>query len=213
MLEIHTFLPVIITFTLLHVIGLISPGPDFTIVVRNSLIHSRRSALFTSFGVAVGVAVHMTYTILGVGLLITKTPWLFHGFKIIGSSYLIYLGIKGILAKKNNMQLGELGQHRDISPLKSFIIGFWTNVLNIKAMLFFLSVLTVFISAGTPMHVLVILGAIGFVTTAIWFCIVAIFFSNKYMRSKLQSVTHWIDRVLGAFLIGLGVKLLFTQSL
>jgi len=58
--------------------AVISPGPDFAMVSRNSLLLSRRTGVLTALGIAAGVCVHVTYTLLGVGLLIQQSLWLFN---------------------------------------------------------------------------------------------------------------------------------------
>ncbi|WP_438884465.1 LysE family translocator, partial [Bacillus cereus group sp. BC22] len=84
-----TELIVVVTITLLAVI---SPGPDFAMVTRNSLMLSRRSGVLTALGIGLGVTVHVSYTLLGVGLLIRQSLWLFNAVKLVGAIYLIYLG-------------------------------------------------------------------------------------------------------------------------
>ncbi|HAT8180793.1 TPA: lysine transporter LysE, partial [Legionella pneumophila] len=73
----HQF-TLLLPLIILVFISLISPGPDFAITVKNSLVYSRRSGLLTALGIALGSLVHISYTLLGLGLLITKTPILLH---------------------------------------------------------------------------------------------------------------------------------------
>ncbi|MCX7352786.1 MAG: LysE family transporter [Proteobacteria bacterium] len=91
-----------------------SPGPDFAVVVRNSLIYSRKTAVLTAVGVSLGILVHLTYILLGLGVVIAKTAWLFCAFKYLGTAYLMYIGIKGLLAKKQTTDYG------DARPFKKF---------------------------------------------------------------------------------------------
>ena len=91
-----TELIAVVTFTLLAVI---SPGPDFAMVTRNSLTLSRRAGVLTALGIGLGVLVHLTYTLLGVGLLIEQSLWLFNAIKLVGAAYLIYLGVTMLRAK------------------------------------------------------------------------------------------------------------------
>src|SRR3990167_823924 len=72
---IFQYLSSILSLVGLVMIALISPGPDFAIVVRNSLIYSRKTGLFTALGIALGILVHVSYTLLGLGLVIAKNPW------------------------------------------------------------------------------------------------------------------------------------------
>ena len=78
--------------------GVISPGADFSVVVKNSLTKGRKEGLLTALGIATGVLVHLTYSILGLGLLIGDNPPIIHWIKICGGSYLIYLGIRSIVS-------------------------------------------------------------------------------------------------------------------
>lgn len=86
----------VISITLLAVI---SPGADFALVTRNSLMLSKRAGLFTAMGIGLGVLVHLSYTLLGVSLLLKQSTWLFNLLKLAGAAYLIYLGI-GMLRSK-----------------------------------------------------------------------------------------------------------------
>jgi RhtB (resistance to homoserine/threonine) family protein len=202
------YLPSIINLTLLQVIGLISPGPDFAIVVRNSLIYSRRTALLTAFGIAVGIQVHVTYTLLGLGLVISKTAWLATCLKYIGASYLLYIGYKGVCAKKRKLQFGNKQQLKDISPLTAFGIGFATNVLNPKSMLFFISLLSTLVAPHAPTMIMATYAIIIFTTTLLWFSFVALCLTSDHTRNLFGSMTHWIERVTGGLLMLLGLKLL-----
>lgn len=86
-----TELIAVITITVLAVI---SPGPDFAMVTRNSLMLSRRAGVQTALGIGMGVLVHVAYTLVGVGLLIQQSLWLFNAIKLAGAGYLVYLGMK-----------------------------------------------------------------------------------------------------------------------
>jgi len=206
-----SYLPSIISLACLQIIALISPGPDFAVIVRNSLIYSRKTALLTAFGISLGIMVHVSYTALGLGLIISRTDWLFTIFKYIGASYLLYIGFKGILARKNTLNLDEKEViKKDISPLAAVFSGFLTNALNPKAMLFFLSLFSVVVAPNTPALVMVIYSFIIFITTLLWFSLVALCLSGGKTRKYFRSYSHWIDRITGSLLILIGIKLLFT---
>lgn len=193
----------------LVMISLISPGPDFAIVVKNSLVYSRKTALLTAFGIALGILVHVTYTLFGLGLVIAKTPWLLFGVKCLGASYLLYIGLKGLRAKKATTPLGNIHHKHDISSLSAIRSGFLTNALNPKCMLFFVSLFSVVIDPNTPFVIMLTYGVIIFLETLIWFGLVAFCLSGKSTRDKFNAVGHWIERVTGGILIALGVRLFF----
>ncbi len=204
------YLTAILSVAGLVMISVISPGPDFAIVVKNSLVYSRKTALLTAFGIALGILVHVAYTLLGLGLLITKTPWLLFVVKCLGASYLLYIGFKSLCAKKKAPSTLENVHHQqDISAIAAIRSGFLTNALNPKCMLFFVSLFSVVIDPNTPFGILLIYGAIIFIETLLWFGFVAFCLSGKSTREKFNTIGHWIERVTGGILMVLGMRLLF----
>ena len=203
------YLPSIFSVAGLVMISIISPGPDFAIVVKNSLVYSRKTALLTAFGIALGILVHVAYILLGLGLLIAKTPWLLFGVKCLGAAYLLYIGFKGLRAKKAISPLGNVHHKHDISSFTAIRSGFLTNALNPKCMLFFVSLFSVVMDPNTPFTIMLIYGLIIFVETLSWFGFVAFCLSGKSTRGKFNAAGHWVQRVTGGILIALGVRLFF----
>ena len=112
-----TELIAVITITLL---AIISPGPDFAMVTRNSLLQSRRAGVFTALGIGLGVLVHVAYTLVGVGLLIEQSPWLFNTLRLAGACYLIYLGVKMLRARAGGVAAaGMLAPLSDLAALRT----------------------------------------------------------------------------------------------
>ena len=204
--------PSIFALTSIQIVGLISPGPDFTVVVRNSLIYSRKAGILTAFGVALGIFVHLSYILLGLGILIAKTKWIFLFFKYLGCFYLIYIGIKGLRTRKHALEYGGPHQQKDISAVAALRNGLLTNVLNAKCMLFFLSILTAFLKPNVPGIIIFIYGSIIFLTTLIWFILVALCFSNKRLRRNFSDRHHWIERITGSLLILLGIHIFCADA-
>ena len=128
----------ILTISGIHLLALISPGPDFVMVVKNSIQYSRKIGIFTSIGFSIGILVHLFYCIVGLSLILSTNELIYNIFKILCSGYLIYMGIKSF---KDN-QIGNSSKKTKvdkISYLQAIKIGFLTNVLNPKVSLFFLS--------------------------------------------------------------------------
>lgn len=205
------YLPSIAALTVIQLLGVMSPGPDFAVVVRNSLIYTRKTGVLTAIGVSLGILVHLAYILLGLGVVISKTVWLFALFKYLGAAYLMYIGIKGLLAKKQTTNYDGAHSLQEISPFKAINTGFLTNVLNPKAMFFFLSLISAFIP-GKPSIIVVIYGIIIFVSTLLWFLFVAMCFSNTRLRSFFKNFQYLIERITGGLLILLAVKMLFFQT-
>ncbi|WP_421143332.1 LysE family translocator [Aeromonas dhakensis] len=190
--------------------AVISPGPDFAMVSRNSLLLSRRSGVLTALGIGAGVCVHVTYTLLGVGLLIQQSLWLFNLIKLAGAAYLIFLGIKMLRAKPASAEV--LAEQPVLSSLGALRTGFLTNVLNPKTTIFIVSLFMQVVQPQTPLAVQLGYGAFIVLAHAVWFSVVAIFFSTDSVRGRLLAVRHWIDRVFGALLVGFGMLLALTQQ-
>jgi len=206
------YAPQIINLTILSIISLISPGPDFAIIVRNSLIYSRKTALFTALGIALGVTVHITYAILGFAFVVDKIQILFLILKYLGASYLLYIGYQGLRAKKHQINFGDVSHHHDLTPRKALSSGFLVNVTNPKAALFFLSVFSVLVTPETPGVILFTYGLIDCLLTLVWFTIVILFLSGKRTREKFSQYRHLIERITGALLIAIGIKLLIQDA-
>ena len=208
------YLPSIAAFFVVQLLGVMSPGPDFAIVVKNSLVYSRKTAILTVLGVSLGILVHLTYILLGFGVLISKTAWLFTTFKYLGGGYLLYIGIKGILAKKQ-LSSGQNDHEKPIEDISAFTAirtGFLTNALNPKAMLFFLSLISAFVTAKEPSVIVIIYASIIFITTFLWFLFLAICFSNQRLRTISRNFQHIIERITGGLLILLGIKMFFSKA-
>ncbi len=209
---ISQYLPSIISIFALMTIALISPGPDFAIVAKNSLLYSRKKALFTALGISLGILFHVSYTLLGFGLIISKNIFLFSIFKYAGASYLVYIGIKSIKSKKQELNFPDTKNKKEISSLNAFFSGLLTNILNPKAMLFFVSLFSSIISPSAPAKILALYGIIIFLTTLGWFTFVALCLSSQKSQKYFKKFSHLIEKLTGGVLILLGLKLMFVRS-
>lgn len=200
------YLALIGTVTVIHLLGAISPGPDFIMIVRNSLTYSRKTGIWTAVGLGGGILVHIFYSLAGLAVLISKSILLFNAIKFLGAGYLIYIGFKSFFAKSSAIDLGEHSKKADITPLAAVKIGFLTNVLNPKATLFFLSLFTLVISPETPLAVVGIMSVIMIINQILWFSLVAVFLSQKGIRSIFERFQGVFNKMLGGLLVALGVK-------
>lgn len=200
------------TVALIHLLAVASPGPDFAIVVRESVAFGRRAGMFTALGVGSGIFVHVAYSLLGIGLIVSQSIVLFNALKWLAAAYLLYIGVKALRAKPADPASAEASLEAGArSPRAAFVAGFVTNGLNPKATLFFLSLFTVVIDPHTPLAVQGGYGIYLALATALWFCLVALLFSQRRVRAGFARLGHWFDRLMGAVLVGLGVKLAFSE--
>lgn len=196
-----------------------SPGPDFVISVRNSVLHSRKAGIMTAFGIGAGNLIHVTYCIMGIAALIASSVTLFNIIKYVGAAYLIYIGYKALRSKgydnerviADNEKASE-DKRVDIGAFKAFKNGLWTNLLNPKATMFWFALFTQIIEPGTLLIEKAIMGSVSCFVVTIWFCGVAVILNQRTIRRAFMSMAAWIDRVCGTALIALGIKLALSKS-
>lgn len=200
------------TVALVHLLAVASPGPDFAVVVRESVTQGRHTGSWTALGVGCGIFVHIAYSLLGIGLIVSQSIVLFNLFKWLAAGYLLYLGWRALRAQPMSLDTADEASSRPHrSAWQAFVIGFVTNGLNPKATLFFLSLFTVVISPDTPLLVQAGYGVYLAGATALWFLLVAWLFSRGRVRAGFARMGHWFDRLTGAVLIGLGVRLAVSK--
>ncbi|MDK1289478.1 LysE family translocator [Pseudoalteromonas umbrosa] len=190
-----------------HFFAVASPGPDFAIVLKQSVQQGRRNALYTSAGVGLGIFVHVSYCLLGVALVLSKSPDLFNLFKYAAGAYLAYMGVQALRAQKNVEPMASIeGGQNNESDFKALRRGFLVNALNPKATLFFLSLFTLMIDPETPQAVQIFYGLYMALATWIWFSLLSVFLSKSRVRSFFHRAGHWFDRGIGVVLILLAMR-------
>lgn len=194
----------LIAVALFTVLAVISPGADFAMVTRSSYAQGRKAGLAAAIGIALGVQVHVLYTVLGIAVIISQSPVLFMAMKVVGAGYLIYLGYKS-LTNTSRIHLDGLAQGGQASVLQALRTGFLTNALNPKTMLFVVSAYTQVVQPGSPLALDFAYGAFMSFAHWLWFSLVAVFFSSAVLRKAMIERQLMVDRVIGVALIGLGV--------
>ena len=205
------YLPEFLTIALVHLLAVMSPGPDFILITRNSLIYSRKAGIYSAIGLGLGILVHVAYSLAGIALIISKSIVIFSVLKFIAAGYLIYIGYKSLTAKSSVVDINNK-KTKDISKLNALKMGFITNVTNPKATLFFLSLFTVIISPQTPFSVKLFYGVEMAIVTSLWFSFVAFIFSHNLIKNRLGKVQVYAEKFMGGLLMLLGIKLALTST-
>jgi RhtB (resistance to homoserine/threonine) family protein len=207
-------LPILTKVFFLQLFAAMSPGPDFAIVVRNSLIYSRQVALATTMGITGGIFIHISYSLFGLGALMVHAPAVMSTLQCLGGGYLIYLGYHSIKAgKKSRLSTEEEKPRKTLTKLDAFWTGFITNALNPKAMFFLLSTFSVVITQDTPKIILGLFGIEVLFITITWFSCVSLFLSIPHIQRKFIAYSHWIERITGIILLTLGLNLMISRFL
>ncbi|WP_225643648.1 LysE family translocator [Streptomyces werraensis] len=200
----------ILAVALITVLAVIAPGADFAMVVRNSYVYGRRTGLLGAAGVAAGVLVHVTYTMLGVGLLIASSAFLFTVVKLTGAAYLVYIGVRTFRTRAEVTV--DLEHRTGLTPLAALRTGFLTNVLNPKTTLFVVSTFAQVVGPGTPPLQQAGYGLFMSLAHLLWFAAVALFFSHDRMRGLMLRGQRVLNKVIGTALAGLGVSLALAPT-
>ena len=205
------YLDEFILIALAHFFAVASPGPDFAIILKQSISYGRRNALFASAGVGLGFLVHVTYCLLGVALVISQSETLFNWLKYLAAAYLAFMAFQALqssartTADENNVEVLLVG-----SVMGSFVKGFLTNALNPKATLFFLSLFTLVIDPSTPVIVQTSYGVYMAVATWVWFSGLSLVLSRFAVRHFFLRSGHWFDRAIGVVLLVLAVRVVWS---
>lgn len=206
-----SYWPEFLTIVIAHALAVASPGPDFALVLRQSLAHGRRVAVWASIGIGSGIAIHVGYCSLGLGLLLKDSPVALNVAKYLGAAYLAWVGVQALRAKprEGDMDLSE----GDAAPKNgaAWLQGFIVNVLNPKAALFFISLYALRVSPHTPPLLKFGYGVWLVLATMAWFCLVSVLFTQTEVRRRFLRHGHWIDRALGVVFLGFAAALVLAK--
>ena len=215
----HGYWAQFIKVAVAHLLAVASPGPDFAMVIRQSLAHGRRAAVWTSIGIGTAILLHVTYTLLGIGILLRSSHAAFTAVKFAGAGYLAWIGARALMTRpRRALPAAPAGSERELSrpaepaPRAAFATGFFTNALNPKVTLFFVAIFASVIDPATPK---VVQGAYGVwmaVATMAWFSMVSVFFTREAVRRAFLRSGHWIDWAMGVVLIGLAAALALASA-
>jgi threonine/homoserine/homoserine lactone efflux protein len=197
-----------LTIAAAHLAAVASPGPDFAVVLKQSVSNGTRSAIWTSLGVGSAILLHVTYCLLGVAVLLNQSPGLFAAVRYLAAAYLLYLGVV-TLKNALTQSSAAVGQEavKPVTPLKAFYLGFLTNGLNPKATLFFLALFTVVIDPATPTVVQIGYGIYLSVATFLWFAMLSALLGRQSFRALLLRSGVWFERAMGIILIALALQI------
>jgi RhtB (resistance to homoserine/threonine) family protein len=202
----------LLLITSIHLLAAASPGPDFILVSQQTLSNGKKAGLMCSIGIALGLSIHIIYSALGLAAIIANSATALWIIKVLGGSYLLYLGYQGIRAKPatSSLQTPEKTPVKR-SSIKNIGVGFLCNALNPKAPIYFVALFTVVLSPDLPLLHLVVYGLWMMLIQLAWFSSVVLLLSRPKVNEKFQRLGHWIDRILGGAMILIGLKILTSK--
>lgn len=210
---------ILITLASIHFIALMSPGPDFALVVQNATRHGRQTGLYIALGLSCGILLHSLLSLTGISYLVHQQPTLFAIIQLAGGSYLLYLGYGALKATwqiiQNHDDDADIVNSNDLiltNKRQAFSKGFATNILNPKALVFFISLMSSLVPADMSLSGKGFALVILFGLSLFWFSLLAWMLSTKALQKKLSEATVYIDGLCGVVFSLIGVSILW-QSL
>ncbi len=204
--------PLFLGFLAISLLLAVTPGPDMALVTRNALAHGPRGVLLTTTGIACALVLWVTATAIGVAALLNASSTLFNLLKVVGGTYLAYLGIRAWLASR--ALPGDLLAWEPAAPAGAILRqGLISAATNPKLGVLFVSLLPQFIDPHRPAQPqLLLLGAIFAAIGWAWMNVYGLLVAVLRGLILTPKVRRWMERVTGTVLIGLGARLVFDRS-
>lgn len=202
-----SYWPEFLSVAVAHALAVASPGPDFALVLKQSLAHGRRTAIWSSIGIGCGISVHIVYCLLGLGFFLKSSPAALTVVKYLGAAYLAYVGVQALRSRPRTGDLDLASSGSAPTDRAAWTTGFLVNVLNPKAALFFISLFPLAVSVTTPKLIQAGYGLWMTLATMAWFCFVSVVFTKPEVRNKFLRHGHWIDRALGVVFLAFAASL------
>jgi threonine/homoserine/homoserine lactone efflux protein len=208
------------TFIGLAILLVVAPGPDFTVVTRNSLAYGRRMGIFTSVGGVVSLLMQGAAAALGVSALVVHSSAAFDILKIVGAVYLGYLGLQSLVTALSRGAVGSAERDPErASPggrapgrsrlARGFRQGFMSNITNPNTLVFYVSLLPQFVQDGSPVLPQVWLLATTHALLALgWRVVVVMVLGRMLWLLRRPRVRRAIEGLTGLALIGFGIRLI-----
>jgi threonine/homoserine/homoserine lactone efflux protein len=192
------------TVALAHFLALLSPGPDFVLVVKSAMRNDRYKATGVAVGISSANALYIVLCLIGVGAILASSVWLMITLKIIGGLFLIYLAFQALRAKKSDYSgLAVAQEENGVSKAsfgREFMTGFMSGILNPKNLLFYLSLFTVVLTNDVSLVFKVSLGIWMTLVVLFWDTAIIFLLSSNKVRDKFTKLAYYIDKLTGAVL-------------
>ena len=193
-----------LTVFLLHLFAVMSPGPDYVLVTRQSIRYGRRVALWSSGGIGFGILFHSLLAVTGILFFIASNDFYLIFLKLICSAYLLYLGITSII-NTSNFDQNRVNDDK-WSNANGFVAGLLTNITNVKALLFFITLFGVVLDSQSQGN-LILYGIYMAFTTFVWFSLVSYIFTSDIFKSQFLKFFKFFEKFLGVVLVIIALQL------
>ncbi|WP_108946787.1 LysE family transporter [Shewanella halifaxensis] len=196
---------ILISLALVHLVALASPGPDFALVVRIATQESRATAIAAALGIAIAILGHTLLSLTGVSLLIRSSEVLFTLVQLTGANYLAWMGLGALKAAKQHWQdkftVEQTSVSKGLTVYQGFMQGLYTNILNPKALVFFITLFSTLITPQVGLITKSLAAALLFSLSFIWFSFIAIVLSKPSIQLKMKQASPLINLLTGLIFV------------
>ena len=196
------------TVVVLHMFAVMSPGPDFFLISRQSIRYGRKIALWTAGGIGTGILFHSGLAVTGMLIILSSNDLYLIALKLICSFYLIYLGLNSLLNVSNFDD--DIINKDKWTRAGGFTVGLITNITNIKALLFFISLFGIVLNS-TSNFSLMLYGLYMAVMTFVWFALVSYIFTRYIFKEKFLKFFGVFEKFLGLSLVIIALQILLSE--
>jgi len=199
-MSLESFIP----FVFATILILIIPGPTIILVISQAVTHGRKSVVPLVVGVLLGDFTAMTCSLLGLGVILSASAFLFSIFKWVGALYLLYLGIQ--MWRSNPQKHSDRGSGQKSSARLLLQRSFIVTALNPKSIAFFVAFLPQFMDPLKPvLPQMTLLGGTFLFLAVCNAALYAIFAGQLREQIRKERVRKWFNRCGGSALIGAGI--------
>lgn len=205
-------LELLMTLAVIHFVALTSPGPDFALVVKMASQESRRVAVASAGGISIAILFHTMLSLTGVSLVIKSAEILFLGVQILGASYLAWMGIGSIRAAVSHWrdkcgQIAVESVKNSMTVKQGFMQGLYTNLLNPKAMIFFITLFSAMMTPDVTVMTKAAAAVMFLVLSLIWFVFIALVLSKPKVQRQVKKATPMINLVTGVLFVSVALAI------
>ena len=205
------YLLVLLHVALIWMLAVATPGANVLLTINTALNYDRKIAVFSAFGVSCATLLWSFFGGSGLVILFSHFPQLFGLMKVVGGSYLLYLGMRQIYLTRKIKRLGELTEiNQTVSPSKRkvFISAFITSILNPKTGFFVVSLFSVSMPENmSATMILAIMLTMASITLS-WHLFLATAFSHESAKSVYARISGVMDYVTGGLFTIFGIKVM-----
>ena len=190
------------------ILGAMSPGPSLAMVAKHSLAGGRLNGLAAAWAHAIGIGIYAFITLIGLAVVLQQSPLLFKTISYAGAAYLAYLGYNALRSKGGVAARLESGERTSI--WQSAKEGFLISLLSPKIALFFIALFSQFVAVGDSVAAKGLIVLTPLVVDGLWYTLITFLLSSPRLIDKIRSKALLIDRLSGAVLILLAVRVILT---